>query len=307
MSSQKPAEKEFHMPLLEVPAMPESTPMAGELSAQALYQKCFSLSRNLWWTWHPEVTSIFRDLDPIRWRQLDHNPVSLLREFTPDRLATRAAEMVMHSRINYAHRRLKEYLANKQTWAATHAGVLGNKPVAYFSAEFGLHESMPIYSGGLGVLSGDHVKSASGLGVNLVGIGLFYDQGYFKQQLDDAGLQTEEYLDTKVENVPMDPALSPDGKPITVRVDTRKGALFAKVWVMHVGRVKLYLLDCNVDGNSPEDRELTSRLYGGDERTRIRQELVLGVGGVKALRALGISPGVYHLNEGHSAFAPLEV
>jgi glycogen phosphorylase len=308
MLPHEPAEKEFHMTRMEVPAMSESTaPMAGELSAQALYDKCFSLSRNLWWTWHPEVTSIFRDLDPIRWRQLDHNPVALLREFTPDRLATRAAEMVMHSRINYAHRRLKEYLANKQTWAATHAGVLGNKPVAYFSAEFGLHESMPIYSGGLGVLSGDHVKSASGLGVNLVGVGLFYDQGYFKQQLDDSGMQTEEYLDTKVENLPMEAALSPDGKPITVRVDTRKGALFAKVWIMRVGRVKLYLLDCNVDGNSPEDRELTSRLYGGDERTRIRQELILGVGGVKALRALGIRPGVYHLNEGHSAFGPLEV
>jgi starch phosphorylase len=279
----------------------------GELSAQALYDKCWTLARNLWWTWHPEVINLFRDLDPIRWRQLDHNPVALLREFTPERLASRAAEMVLYSRINYAHRRLKEYLANKQTWAATHAGVLGAKPVAYFSAEFGLHESIPIYSGGLGVLSGDHIKSASGLGINLVGIGLFYDQGYFKQQLDENGWQSEEYIDTRVENLPMEPALSPDGKPITVRVDTRKGPIFAKLWVMHVGRIRLFLLDSNVDGNSPEDRELTSRLYGGDERTRIRQELVLGVGGVKALRALGIIPGVYHLNEGHSAFGPLEV
>ncbi|ADB15804.1 alpha-glucan phosphorylase [Pirellula staleyi DSM 6068] len=281
--------------------------MAGEMSPQTLYDKCWALAHNLWWTWHPEVINLFRDLDPIRWRQLDHNPIALLREFTPERLATRASEMVLYSRINYAHRRLKEYMANKQTWAATHAGVLGNKPVAYFSAEFGLHESMPIYSGGLGVLSGDHVKSASGLGVNLVGIGLFYDQGYFKQQLDETGFQREEYLDTKVENLPMAPALCPDGKPITIRVDTRGGALFAKVWFMQVGRVRLFLLDCDVDGNSPEDRKLTSRLYGGDERVRIRQELVLGVGGVKALRALGIYPGVYHLNEGHSAFGPLEV
>ena len=156
-------------------------------------------------------------------------------------------------------------------------------------------------------MSGDHIKSASGLGVNLVAIGLFYDQGYFKQQLDDKGYQREEYLDTKVENLPMEPALSPEGKPITIRVDTRKGSLFAKVWVMQVGRVRLFLLDCDVDGNSPEDRGLTSRLYGGDERTRIRQELILGVGGVKALKALGIHPGVYHLNEGHSAFGPLEV
>lgn len=295
------------MTTVESGAAADTVFAAGELTAQALYEKCWALSRNLWWTWHPEVSSLFRDLDPIRWRQLDHNPIALLREFTPERLASRAAEMVLFSRINYAHRRLKEYMASTKTWASTHAGVLGGKPVAYFSAEFGLHESMPIYSGGLGVLSGDHVKSASGLGVNLIGIGLFYNQGYFKQQLDETGYQREEYLDTKVENLPVEPALSPDGKPITIRVDARTGPIFAKLWGMQVGRVKLYLLDCDVDGNTPEDRNLTSRLYGGDERTRIRQELVLGVGGVKALRALGITPGVYHLNEGHSAFGPLEV
>ena len=184
--------------------------------------------------------------------------------------------------------------------------MLGAKPVAYFSAEFGLHESVPIYSGGLGVLSGDHIKSASGLGVPLVAIGLFYDQGYFKQHLDIDGCQHEEYLDTKVENVPMEPAVGADGQHIVVKIDTRNGPLRAKVWLMHVGRVNLYLLDCDVDSNRPEDRELTSRLYGGDQRTRIRQELVLGVGGVRALKALGITPGVYHLNEGHSVFATLE-
>jgi glycogen phosphorylase len=278
-----------------------------ELTAQATYDKCTALARNLWWTWHPEVINLFRDLDPIRWRQLDHNPIALLREFTPERLALRATEMVLFSRINYAYRRLKEYLADNKTWAATHAGVLGARPVAYFSAEFGLHESIPIYSGGLGVLSGDHIKSASGLGIPLVGIGLFYDQGYFKQHLDTNGLQQEEYLDTKVENLPMEPALSPTGEPITVCIETRTGRLFAKVWLLLVGRVYLYLLDSNVEGNNAQDRELTARLYGGDERTRIRQELVLGVGGVRALRALGIRPGVNHLNEGHSAFATLEV
>jgi starch phosphorylase len=277
------------------------------LTPQTLYDKCMELARNLWWTWHPDVINLFRDLDPIRWRQLDHNPIVLLKEFTPERLELRASEMVLYSRINHAYRRLKEYMSSKQTWAATHAGVLGAKPVAYFSAEFGIHESMPIYSGGLGVLSGDHIKSASGLGVPLVGIGLFYDQGYFKQHLDDQGYQREEYLDTKVDNLPMQPALSPQDKPITVTIDTRRGPLHAKVWLMQVGRVRLYLLDCDVEGNNPQDRELTSRLYGGDERTRIRQELVLGVGGVRALRALGITPGVYHLNEGHSAFGPLEV
>lgn len=279
----------------------------NEVGSEQLYYKCMSLAQNLWWCWHPEVANIFRDIDPIRWRQLDHNPIALLREFTPERLAIRASEMVLHSRVNYAYRRLQEYLDGQNTWASTQAGVLGAKPVAYFSAEFGMHESIPIYSGGLGVLSGDHIKSASGLGVPLIGIGLYYTQGYFKQHLDEDGYQREEYIETKVENLPIVPAQGSDGLPITVSIDTRNGRLMAKVWLMNVGRIKLYLLDCNVEGNKPEDRELTSRLYGGDERTRIRQELVLGVGGVKALRALGIYPGVYHLNEGHSAFAALEV
>jgi starch phosphorylase len=202
---------------------------------------------------------------------------------------------------------LQEYLANTHTWASNNAGVLGAKPVAYFSAEFGIHESVPIYSGGLGVLSGDHIKSASGLGVPLVGVGLYYSHGYFRQHLDDEGFQGEEYLETQVSHLPMKPAVDANGNPINVSIETRNGHLLAKVWQMDVGRVKLYLLDCNVEGNKPEDRELTSRLYGGDQRTRIRQELVLGVGGVKALHALGIDPGVYHLNEGHSAFGPLQV
>ncbi len=279
-----------------------------EVTPQALYSKCMTLARNLWWSWHPEVVNLFRDLDPVRWRQLDHNPVALLGEMTPDQVSERASEMVLYTRINQAHRRLKDYLKNTQTtWGARKAGVLGSKPVAYFSAEFGIHESVPIYSGGLGVLSGDHIKSASGLGVPLVAIGLFYDQGYFRQRLDTEGWQQEEYVDTKVENLAMEPARDPDGKPITIEIETREGSLKAKVWLMHVGRVPLYLLDCDVEGNRPEDRELTSRLYGGDTRTRIRQELVLGIGGVKALRALKIYPGVYHLNEGHSGFAPLEV
>ena len=274
-------------------------------SPQTLYDKCVALAHNLWWSWHTEVTNLFRDLDPIRWRQLDHNPIALLAEFTPERLEMRAAELVLYSRINQAYRRLKEYLANPQTWGATRAGVLGSMPVAYFSAEFGIHESVPIYSGGLGVLSGDHIKSASDLGTPLVAVGLFYDQGYFKQRLDSDGYQVEEYFDTKVENVPIS---RPRARrhPISVSIDTRTGKLLAKVWLMHVGRVRLYLLDCDVEGNSPEDRSLTSRLYGGDHRTRIRQELVLGVGGVRALKALDIKPGVYHLNEGHSAFACLE-
>jgi starch phosphorylase len=294
----------------EIPAAQSKPPRDSwtEITPQALYHKCLSLASNLWWSWHPEVVNLFRDLDPVRWRQLDHNPIALLAEMTPDQVAQRASEMVLYTRINQAHRRLKDYLTNSQmTWGAREAGVLGSKPVAYFSAEFGIHESVPIYSGGLGVLSGDHIKSASGLGVPMVAIGLFYDQGYFRQHLDADGWQQEEYIDTKVDNLAMEPARDAKGKSITIAIDTLDGQLLAKVWLMHVGRIPLYLLDCDVEGNRPEDRELTSRLYGGDLRTRIRQELVLGVGGVKALRAMNIYPGVYHLNEGHSAFAPLEV
>lgn len=293
---------------ITLPKLPASE--SGESKfpeAHAIYQKLWSLATNLWWSWHPECDQLFREIDPIRWRQLDHNPVALLREMTPDQVAQRATELVLQSRINYLYRRLQEYMTDTQTWGATNAGVLGAKPVAYFSAEFGIHESIPIYSGGLGVLAGDHIKSASGLGVPLVAVGLFYSQGYFRQYLDETGMQGEDYLNTKIEDLPMDPAVGPDGQPVTVSIDTRNGRLLAKVWMMQVGRVRLFLLDCNVDGNSPEERELTSRLYGGDIRTRIRQELVLGVGGVRALAALGIHPGAYHLNEGHSAFGALEV
>ncbi len=284
----------------------QQVPAPTGLTAAELFEKCNALARNVWWTWQPEVINLFRDLDPIRWRQLDHNPIALLAEFTPERLEARATELVLFSRINHAFRRLKEYLTESVNWGRTHAGVLGARPVAYFSLEFGIHESIPVYSGGLGVLAGDHIKSASGLGVPLVAVGLFYDQGYFKQRLDLEGYQREEYIDTQVANLPMEPARGADGKPITISIDTRNRPLLAKVWLMRVGRVHLYLLDCDVEGNSAEDRELTSRLYGGDNRTRIRQELVAGVGGVRALEALGIRPGVYHLNEGHIGFATLE-
>ena len=244
------------------------------ISVDELYDKCMALASNLWWSWVPDVQHVFRDLDPVRWRQTDHNPVALLREFTPERLYERANEMVMFTRINQAYRKLKEYMAGQNTWGATNAGILGSKPVAYFSAEFGIHESLPIYSGGLGVLSGDHIKSASNLGVPLVAIGLFYSQGYFKQFLDGDGLQGEEYINTEVENLPIRPATNRNGDPITVKLETRNGTLLAKVWKMQVGRIRLFLLDSNVEGNAPEDRQLTSRLYGGDERTRIRHCLL---------------------------------
>ena len=264
------------------------------------------VARNLWWSWDYDCISLFRDLNPTRWRQLNQNPISLLNEIPLGELERRATELGLHSRINYVYRRQQEYLKADRTWGATNAGVLRPRPVAYFSAEFGLHESLPIYSGGLGVLAGDHIKSASDLGIPLVGIGLFYGQGYFLQRLDENGWQREEYLQTDVNQLPMQPAIGTNGEPVVVEIQTRGGSIRAKVWRVKVGRSDLLLLDSNVAGNAPEDRELTSRLYGGDGRTRIRQELLLGVGGFRALKAMGISPGVLHLNEGHSGFAVFE-
>ena len=269
-------------------------------------EKLWSLARNVWWSWDNESASLFRDLDPVRWRELNHNPISLLSEIPLAALERRASQLVLHGRINYAYRRQQEYLKADRTWGATHAGVLRPRPVAYFSAEFGLHESMPVYSGGLGVLAGDHIKSASDLDIPLVGIGLFYGQGYFRQTLDQNGWQQEEYLPADTTQLPMEPAIGRNGEPVDVQIDTRRGSIHAKVWRVKVGRCDLLLLDSNVAGNAPEDRQLTSRLYGGDRRVRIRQELLLGVGGFRALRAMGIAPGVLHLNEGHSGFALLE-
>ena len=271
-----------------------------------LQERLWSLARNLWWIWDQESTGLFREMDPSGWRQLNHNPISLLANIPLVRIESRARELVLHSRINYAYRRQREYLEADHTWGARHAGVLRPRPVAYFSAEFGLHESIPIYSGGLGVLAGDHIKSASDLGIPLVGIGLFYSQGYFRQRIDEHGWQREEYLLNDVSQLPMEPAIGANGEPVVVQIQTRSGPITAKVWRARVGRCDLLLLDSNVEGNAPEDRELTSRLYGGDRRIRIRQELLLGVGGYRALGAMGITPGVLHLNEGHSAFALLE-
>ena len=272
-----------------------------------VHQRLLALAQNLWWSWDEESVSLFRELDPVRWRECDHNPIQLLQEIPIAQLEARASQMSLHGRINYAYRRLREYLQSKHTWGSENASVLGARPVAYFSAEFGLHESLPIYSGGLGILAGDHLKSASDLGIPLVGIGLYYDQGYFRQRLDIDGWQHEDYLDVDSAVLPIQPATARDGSPLTVEIETRTGRILARVWRVSVGRNTLLLLDSNVDGNSPEDRQLTSRLYGGDERVRIRQELVLGVGGARALAALALSPGVVHLNEGHSAFAALEL
>jgi starch phosphorylase len=280
--------------------------MAVSTEQLSFVEKLHALARNYWWSWHPEVVSIFQDLDPARWRMLDHNPVLLLDEYTPEQLEQRGREAVLHSRVNYAYRRWQEYMDSDSTWGATHAGVLGHNPVAYFSAEFGIHESLPNYSGGLGVLAGDHLKSASDLGIPLVAIGLFYHEGYFSQLIDEHGWQQEVYSHVQNTKLPIKVARLPSGDPVVVHVETRHGKIYAQAWEVDVGRVKLFLLDVNIDQNNPEDRKLTARLYGGDQRTRIRQEIVLGLGGARVLTALGYHPNAVHMNEGHSAFAVLE-
>jgi starch phosphorylase len=273
---------------------------------KTIHEKLTELAGNLWWSWQPDVTDIFRDLNPERWSELGHNPIPLLREYGPDKLEQRARDEVLHSRIHGAYRRWLEYMADDETWGDTHAGVLGHRPVAYFSAEFGLHESLRIYSGGLGLLAGDHLKSASDLGAPLVAVGLFYYEGYFQQTVDETGWQREHYLVANPSDLPIQEAKDKNGKPILVSVETRSSRIMARIWKVNVGRVPLYLLDTNIPENTPEDRQLTARLYGGNSRTRIRQELLLGIGGLRALTALGVRPHAIHMNEGHSAFATLE-
>ena len=215
--------------------------------------------------------------------------------------------MALDSRIDYAFRRLSEYLKDTDSWGAINATILRARPVAYFSAEFGLHESLPIYSGGLGVLAGDHLKSASDLGIPLIGIGLLYNQGYFRQSLDANGWQQESYLNTDTEQAADRASAGPRRPAVDGRDRDRHRLPPRRVWRTEVGRTQLFLLDSNVPENSEDDRSLTARLYGGDARVRIRQELLLGVGGLRALHALEIHPSVLHLNEGHSAFATLEM
>ena len=264
------------------------------------------LARNMWWSWHPHAVALFRDLDSDLWRQVNHSPIALLNRMPPERLVRRAAELALEARINYALHRQHEYLHARRNWGDTYAGPLRAHPVAYFSAEFGLHESIPVYSGGLGTLAGDHLKSASDLGVPIVGVGLLYAQGYFNQRLDAQGWQQESYLETETGQLPVE-EVRMAGEPLRVAVDTQKSKVLLRVWRLPVGCATLLLLDSDVEDNPEAQRGLTGRLYGGDANVRIRQELILGVGGMRALAALGIRPGVLHLNEGHSAFAVLEM
>jgi glycogen phosphorylase len=273
---------------------------------EKLKSQLSDLSVNLWWAWNPHIIKLFRDLDPEAFRAANHNPVSVLAGFGPDRFESLGQDVALRARVDGAYRELREYLGATRTWASANAGPLRVRPVAYFSAEFGIHESLPIYSGGLGVLAGDHLKSASDLGLPLVAVGLFYRESYFRQRIGRDGWQRAEYVRSPAELLPAQPALDPTGKRIIIEVPLSKETLRAQVWEIAVGRNRLLLLDTDVDGNSEESRQLAARLYFGDQRIRIRQELLLGVGGVRALHAAGINWGGLHLNEGHSAFATLE-
>jgi starch phosphorylase len=253
-----------------------------------------------------KLRSQLSDLSRNMWCASNHSPIAVLKSFAPDKLETLSRDAVLRARVDAAHRELRDYLGAPRTWGSVNAGPLRVRPVAYLSAEFGIHESLPIYSGGLGVLAGDHLKSASDLGLPLVAVGLFYRESYFRQRLDRDGQQHAEYIRSPADLLPAEPARTPSGEPIVVEVPLSHETLRAQVWEIQVGRNRLLLLDTDVDGNSDENRQLAARLYFGDQRVRIRQELLLGVGGIRALRAAGIHWGGLHLNEGHSAFATLE-
>lgn len=270
------------------------------------------LSRNLWWSWDAEATRLFAELSPDAWEECGHNPVVVLRRVPASDLDARTAEPGYLGRLQATMQRFDAYHASSPELppalgpdGATPAFTAAH-PVAYFCAEFGVHESLPIYSGGLGILAGDHLKSASDLGIPLIGVGLFYRTGYMGQRLDEAGRQVAFDRNNDPAELPLEPVRDAAGESvaITVPVDGRRIQL--RAWRVSVGRVALYLLDADTEANQPSDREITRQLYGGDESMRIQQEIVLGCGGVRLLRRLGIRPSGWHMNEGHAAFLTLE-
>jgi starch phosphorylase len=263
------------------------------------------MSFNLWWTWEPSARRLFRHLDPELWNRTNHNPVRMLQLSRQLRLEEVSQDKAFLRELKEVHDAFRNYLARKDTYGKTGAGSAIKNPVAYFSAEFGFHESIPNYSGGLGILAGDHCKSASDLDLNFVAIGLLYRHGYFKQQIDKEGVQEAVNLNQNFHDLPIREVRRGDANLlISVRILDRE--VFAKIWQLQVGRVSLYLLDTETPENNAEDRLITAELYGGDLEMRMRQEIMLGIGGVKALSALGIEADVFHMNEGHSAFLALE-
>ncbi|KER10487.1 MAG: alpha-glucan phosphorylase [[Candidatus Thermochlorobacteriaceae] bacterium GBChlB] len=265
------------------------------------------LSKNLWWSWNGEAQALFAELSPRLWSKFNHNPSEVMMNVSEQELTARLADTAFSAQVSHVLKKFYDYLGSNTTWAHTHATEFADHPVAYFSAEFGLHESLPIYSGGLGVLAGDHIKAASDLGLNFVGISLYYREGYFQQRLSPDGWQQELYPLYKPDFLPLDLVTDADGKPIVVSVDLAHSIVHLQGWAVKVGRATLYLLDANLEQNEHHYRDITSRVYGGDSTTRINQEVILGIGGVKFLHALGLRPKVYHMNEGHSAFLTLEL
>ncbi len=233
-------------------------------------RRLIELARNLYWTWNSDVYGIFQDLNPQLWRELSRNPLAFLGHLSDEYLEDVTNIRELKSRITRAYYKLRDYLEDDDTWGGQHLLSLRSRPVAYFSAEFGLHESLPMYSGGLGVLSGDHLKAASDLDIPLIGVGLLYAMGYFRQSLDGYGRQQEHYFYEDVEHLPLEAALDPHGNPLRIILETSdENAIHIKVWTARVGRCRLILLDTNIAENSDENRKLTAQLYGGDDRVRI--------------------------------------
>jgi glycogen phosphorylase len=263
------------------------------------------LAGDLWWSWHREARAVFRRIDYALWRVTAHNPVRMLRLISPVKLEEAAHDPAFLEIYDRAVVALDDARGARNMWWTRNFPQLGG-PIAYFSAEFALHQSLPIYAGGLGVLAGDHCKEASDLGVPLIGIGFMYPQGYFHQHISAEGWQEESYEKLSWGDAPIEPALAPDGKPCITAVPLGDRSVLVAVWRVRLGRVTLYLLDTDLEENAPWDRELSARLYGGDRETRIQQEIILGIGGVRGLRMMGVEPGAFHLNEGHAGFVVLQ-
>lgn len=264
------------------------------------------LSYNLWWTWHPEAARLFGRLDYDLWERLGHNPIRLLREIERARLDQAANDKDYLELYKVVFADFDSYFSDTNTWTHRTHPEFDSRPIAYFSMEFGLHETLPIYSGGLGVLAGDHLKEASDLGLPLTGVGFMYAQGYFSQRISEDGWQEALNNPLSLDDLPVLPVVGNDGQRITLAVELTDRKIIVQIWEARVGRVPLYLLDSNVEGNSEMDRLLTARLYWSDLDRRVMQEVLLGIGGVRALRTLGYNPAVWHMNEGHAAFLTLE-
>lgn len=263
------------------------------------------IARNLWWSWNRNAVSLFRRIDLDLWESCGHNPMAVLGNVSPERLEELSRDEAFLAHLDSLKKDLADYLS-RGTWYSTNYGDNIDLEVAYFSMEFGLHECLPFYSGGLGILAGDHMKAADGLGLPFVGIGLCYQEGYYRQYLNLDGWQQERYPENDFYNMPIVPVKDDAGQAVTITVDYPDREVIARIWKVQIGSVPLYLLDTNVPENSPHDRAITARLYGGDNDMRIRQEILLGIGGVRALEALGYRATIFHMNEGHSAFLGLE-